>query len=141
MKLEKFKEKNNKKIGIILFTITCIMLISGVIFYRTFAIFETNDNLDLINGSVEDKGDIEFAFYIDGTISKKAPEKGSNYSLDTSSSYCKDVLNNTRISNVNWNEEKWGIELNNVSTTKTKCYLYFKEIYKEGIFNGAIPDF
>ncbi len=33
------------------------MLISGVLLYRTFAIFETNDEFNVINGSVEDMGD------------------------------------------------------------------------------------
>ena len=52
MRLEKFKEKDNKRIGIVVFTIVCILLVSGVILYRTFAIFEVNNNFNVINGEV-----------------------------------------------------------------------------------------
>ena len=62
MKLEKFTEKDNKRIGIIVFTIVCILLVSGVILYRTFAIFEVKTNQNVINGQVQDIGDLEFAF-------------------------------------------------------------------------------
>ena len=53
MKLKKFKERDNKRIGIIVFTIVCILLVSGVILYRTFAIFEVKTNQNVINGEVQ----------------------------------------------------------------------------------------
>ena len=59
MKLKKFKEKNNKKVGIVIFTVTCIMLITGAIFYRTFASFEVNHNFNIINETVQEMGDLE----------------------------------------------------------------------------------
>ena len=140
MKLEKFKERDNKKIGIIVFTIVCILLVSGVILYRTFAIFEVKTNQNMINGSVQSMGDLEFAFYKDNEIVKEVPKKDEGYSLDTSSSYCVDLLNDKQVSNVNWNDERWSIELKDITSTKTKCYLHFKKIYKEDILNEAIPD-
>ena len=140
MKLERFKEKDNKRIGIIVFTIVCIMLVSGVILYRTFAIFEVRTNQNVINGNVQSMGDLEFAFYKDNEIVKEVPKKDEGYSLDTSSSYCKDLLNDKQISNVNWDYDNWEVRVKNVSTTKTKCYLYFKKIYQEEELNGAIPD-
>ncbi len=140
MELKRFKEKNSKKIGIILFTITCILLISGVILYRTFAIFQVNETQNMIEGIVQDMGDVEFAFYIDGSLSKTVPDKKEDYSLDTSTSKCIDMVTGNQTSNINWNNENWSVELKNISTTKTKCYLYFKKIYKETILNGAIPD-
>ncbi len=140
MKLKKFKERDHKRIGIIVFTLVCILLVSGVILYRTFAIFEVRTNQNVINGNVQSMGDLEFAFYKDDQIVKEAPQKSDGYSLDTSSSYCIDLLNNKQVSNVNWDYENWSIEIKNVSTTKAKCYLYFKQIYKEEILNGAIPD-
>ena len=39
IKLEKYKEKNSKKIGIIVFTIVCFFLIAEVFFYTSFAAF------------------------------------------------------------------------------------------------------
>ncbi len=146
MKLKKFKERDNKKIGVVVFTLICLFLVSGAMLYRTFAIFEVKTNQNIINGQVQDKGDLEFAFYQDDGdqlgdhIVKTAPEKNSGYSLDTSSSYCVDLLNNQKVSNVNWNDEGWSIELKDITTTKTKCYLHFKKIYKEEELHGAIPD-
>ena len=86
MKLEKFKEKDNKKVGIIIFTIVCILLVSGVILYRTFAIFEVKTNQNIINGEVQGMGDLEFAFYVDGKIDKKVPAKDTGYTLNTEKS-------------------------------------------------------
>ncbi len=140
MKLKRFKERNHKRIGIIVFTIVCILLVSGVILYRTFAIFEVKTNQNVINGSVQSMGDLEFAFYKDDEIVKEVPSKEEGYSLDTSSSYCVDLLNDKQVSNVSWNDERWSIELKDITTTKTKCYLHFKKIYKEEELNGAIPD-
>ncbi len=144
MKLKKFKERDNKRIGIIVFTVVCILLVSVAVLYRTFAIFEVKTNQNVINGEVQSMGDIEFAFYkeVDGkdTIVKEVPTKNEGYSLDTSSSYCVDLLNDKKVSNVNWDNERWGPYLSNITTTKTKCYLHFKKIYKEEILHGAIPD-
>ncbi len=134
MELKKFKEKNPKKVGIILFTISCILLITGVILYRTFAIFEVNETQNMIEGNIQDEGDIRFMVYIDDVLQKDVPSKESGYSLDTSTSYCENG------SIVSWNDERWSVEIKNISTTKTKCYLKFKQIYKEGILNDAIPD-
>ncbi len=140
MKLKKFKERDNKRIGIIVFTLVCILLVSGVILYRTFAIFEVKTNQNIINGEVQGMGDLEFAFYKDNDIVKEVPKKSDGYSLDTSSSYCIDLLNNQKVSNVNWDNERWGPYLSNITTTKTKCYLHFKKIYQEEELHGAIPD-
>ena len=62
MKLKKFKERDNKKIGVVVFTLICLFLVSGAILYRTFAIFEVRINQNVINGTVQ-TGDILFAFY------------------------------------------------------------------------------
>ena len=85
MELEKFTEKNKKKTGIIIFTVCCILLIAGVYFYSSFAIYEQNQNFNIINGTVEDPGDIYFSFYVDGVISKNMPAKDSGYTLDNNS--------------------------------------------------------
>ncbi len=145
MKLEKFKEEKKKQKSIILFTIACVILITGVFLYKTFASFQVVENEDMIEGEVQDIGDLEFAFYKEDEngqdkISKTAPGKEEGYSLDTSSSYCKDMATGEKISRINWDNERWGPYLSNITTTKTKCYLHFKKIYKEDTLNGAIPD-
>ncbi len=129
MKLEKFKEKDNKKVGIILFTITCVLLISGVILYRTFAIFETNDIFNVINGTVEDVGDIYFAFYKDGVIQKEIPKKEDGYVLDEKQSYCGVLGKKDETIKLTLNQDTWAIMVTGVKTSRTKCNIYFKSNY------------
>ena len=138
MKLEKFKEKNNRKIGIIIFTICCIVLIAGVYFYSSFAIYEQNQNFNVINGTVENPGDLYFAFYVDDVISKDMPSKDSGYTLDTSKSFCTNGASPTL------NEETWSIKVTNLTATHTKCTLYFKvnitnQIIAQLDTSGACP--
>ena len=121
MKLEKFKEKNNKKIGILIFTLCCVLLIAGVYLYSSFAIYEQNQNFNVINGTVEDPGDLYFAFYVDDVINKTMPAKGSGYTLDIEKSICTNGATPTL------NEETWSIKVNNLTTTHTKCTLYFRK--------------
>ncbi len=58
MKLEKYKQRNPKKIGIAVFTIACVLLIAFVFIYSSFASFETNETRGFINGNVVDPGDL-----------------------------------------------------------------------------------
>ena len=60
MKLEKFTEKNKKKKSVILFSICCILLIISVFFYQSFALFETKDNFNFIEGNIDNPGDLYF---------------------------------------------------------------------------------
>ncbi len=46
MKLEKFKQKDPKRMGISIFTIACVLLIAGVFFYTSFASFETKQDFN-----------------------------------------------------------------------------------------------
>ena len=58
MKLEKFKQRDPKKIGITIFTVVCILLVAGVFFYTSFASFEVKEDFNIINGTVGDPGDL-----------------------------------------------------------------------------------
>ncbi len=133
VKLERFKQKNSQKIGIIIFTIACVLLVAGVFFYTSFASFETHDEFNIIEGTVEDLGDVYFAYYIDDQLTLNAPEKGNTYVFDQANSSC------TNGASVRWNYEEWGPLVTNLSTTRTKCYLRFKTGYSETILNGADP--
>ena len=130
MKLKRFKERDNKRIGIIVFTISCILLVSGVILYRTFAIFEVRTNQNVIKGTVQDPGDIYFAFYQkneetgDYEIQKDMPAKEKGYVLDEEQSYC--GVNGEQNSNIKVSvNEDWKIIVSGVTTSRTKCNLYF----------------
>ena len=121
MKLEKYKQRNPKKIGIAVFTITCVLLIAFVFIYSSFASFETNETRTFINGNVVDPGDLYFAFYVDGVISSTMPAKGEGYVLDKEKTTC------TNGATVEWLDDEWAPKINNLTQTRTKCTLYFKE--------------
>ena len=133
MKLEKFKQRDFKKIGISIFTVVCVLLIAGVFFYTSFASFETHGEFNIIKGNVQDLGDVYFAYYIDDEVTLNAPLKNSGYVFDQANSSC------TNGASVRWNYEEWGPLVTNLSTTRTKCYLRFKTGYSETLLNGADP--
>ena len=120
MKLEKFKQRNPKKIGIAVFTITCVLLIAFVFIYSSFASFQTNETRTFINGNVVDPGDLYFAFYVDGVISSTMPAKGEGYVLDKEKTTC------TNGATVEWLADEWAPKILNFTQTRTKCTLYFK---------------
>ncbi len=130
MKLEKFKEEKKKQKSIILFTIACVLLITGVLIYKTFASFQVIENEDMINGDVSDPGDIYFAFYKNGEITKEIPssEEG-NFFLDENASYCGVLETKDENIKLSFNSETRDITITGAHTTHTKCYLYFRDQY------------
>ena len=130
MKLKKFKERDNKKLGVILFTLICLFLISGAVLYRTFAIFEVKTNQNVIKGTVQDPGNIYFAFYQKNEetgnfdIQKEMPSKENGYVLDEVQSYC--GVNGSQDDSITVSlTEDWQIIVSGVTTSRTKCNLYF----------------
>ena len=121
MKLEKFKQRDPKKIGITIFTVVCILLVAGVFFYTSFASFEVKQDFNIINGTVGDPGDLYFAFYVDDVISKTMPQKGEGYVIDQEKTTCNNGAS------VEFNETDWSVKVLNMTTSRTKCTLYFKE--------------
>ena len=124
MKLEKFKEKNSKKKVIIIFTVCCVMLLTGVFLYTTYAVFTEEKEFNVINGEYQDPGDIYFAYYVDGEITRTMPTQGSGYILDESSSSCTNGVVPS------WDYATWTFEgnysnYNATDYTRTKCNLYF----------------
>ena len=129
MKLEKFKFKNIKKISINLFLIGIGLLLGYFLFGRSYALYEENKNFDVINGSVEDPGDIYFAYYIDGEISREMPKQNTGYTLDETKSNCTNGVK------INWNHSTWqGVtdytSYSATTNTRTKCTLYFNKTSK-----------
>ena len=107
---------------------TCILLVAfGAIFlYKSYALYEEKKDFNVINGQVEEPGDLYFAYYVNGTISKDVPTKDSGLTLDTTKSSCNSGVT------VSWDDNNWSAILNysaytKDSTTRTKCTLYFKE--------------
>ncbi len=138
MKLERFKERNNKRIGIIIFTIVCILLVGGVILYRTFAVFEVKTNQNVIKGNVQDPGNLYFAFYQKNEengeyeIKKDVPNLSDGYVLDEVQSYCGVSGEKDTDIEVYLSEDGY-IKVKGMKTSRTKCNLYFtKGVFIKG---------
>ena len=77
MKLKKYKQIEPKKVGITIFTVVCILLVTGVFFYTTFAIFHTKAEFTIMRGTVQDLGDVYFAYYVDDELTSEMPLQNS----------------------------------------------------------------
>ena len=127
MKLERFKEKDNKRKFIIIFTVCCVFLLAGVFLYTSFAVFTEDKQFNVINGTYQDPGDLYFAVYVDGEIANTIPSKDSGYTLDTEKSSC------TNGATITWDNTNWTaiVNLSNYSSgnmSRTKCTMYFKKM-------------
>ena len=129
MSLKKFKQINYKKVTI-LFLIFLLGVVAGyLVLYPSYAYYEESKNFDVINGTVEDPGDIYFAYYIDGTISRNMPAQNTGYTLDTEKSNCNNGVIPT------WDNAGWKFigdyhNYNETDNTRTKCTLYFNKTSK-----------
>ncbi len=131
MELKRFKEKNRKKESMILFTILCILLIGGVFFYSSFALFEVKENFNVIKGNVENPGDLYFAYYVDDEVTTEMPNKDSGYTISSKSSCTNGVT-------ISFDEENWTTLVNysnykQETSSRTKCTLYFEESFSHAI--------
>ena len=77
MKFEKFKQKSFSKIGIILFTVVCVLILAGVFFYTSFATFHTKAEFTIMHGTVQDLEDVYFAYYVDDELTSEMPLQNS----------------------------------------------------------------
>mgnify|MGYP004592349337 CR=1 FL=1 len=129
MRLKKYHEKKTKNMYILLFASLSILLVAGVLFYKSYALYEEAKDFDVINGTVEDPGDIYFAYYIDGEISREMPAQNTGYTLDETKSNCNNNVT------VTWDNASWEAKVNHknysaTTNTRTKCTLYFNKTAK-----------
>ena len=117
MKIETFKEQNTKKKFIITFTIICIALVIGVFFYHSYAWFESENTFNSFSGNVPAVGDIYFAVYVGEKASSTVPNSTSGYIFDHGE--C------TNGASITWNDTTWSPTVSNLTSTRTKCTLYF----------------
>ncbi len=139
MKLQKFKEEKKNQKVIILFTITCVLLITGVFLYKTFATFQVVENEDLINGDVSDPGDIYFVFYKDNQLTKEMPQKGTGYAYDYEKSHCEVPGKEESKAIPYFDSIDWSITVREMTERPTKCTIYFYQGYQEDILKGTDP--
>ena len=129
MRLKKFKMSNNKKKIIVTVMILSVLVLSSIYLYGSFAIFTEEKHFNVINGEIGDPGDIYFAYYVDGEITRSMPSQNTGYTLDTGKSNCTNGVT------PNWNNEAWTFEANYsnynaTDYTRTKCNLYFEKTSK-----------
>ncbi len=139
MKLQKFKEEKKNQKSIIIFTIACVLLITGVFLYKTFATFQVIENEDLINGDVSDPGDIYFVFYKDNQLTKEMPQKGTGYAYDYEKSHCEVPGKEESKAVPYFDSIDWSVTVRGMTERPTKCTIYFYQGYQEGILKGADP--
>ena len=126
LSLKKYKEPHKKRKMIYFLSALMILSLGIFIFYKSFAFYEEKKDFNVINGTVEDPGDLYFAYYVNNTITRDFPTKDSGLTLDTTKSSCTSGVT------ISWDDEKWEANLNysnyqKNSTTRTKCTLYFKD--------------
>ncbi len=124
MKLEKYVDKDKKRRKTILITISAIVLISvSLLLYKTFASFTESAEFPMMKGKVDYFGnsDIYFAFYKGDEQLEEMPQKNNNENLVFERGEC------DKGASIEWNKEEWGPMVKNLSKSKTKCSLYFKE--------------
>ena len=126
MKLKNFKEKNNKRKFIVIFTVCCILLLTVVFLYTSFAAFTEEKQFNVINGQYQDPGDIYFAYYVDGEITRELPKQNTGYIFDEESSNCTNGVVPT-FDNSTWKFTADYSGYNATDYTRTKCNLYFKK--------------
>ena len=128
MKLKKYNDKNTKRRKITLISISVIVLVSiSFLLYKTFASFTENVEFPIMKGQVDYFGnsDIYFAFYNGKDKLDEMPGKDNDQNLVFDYGECDNGAS------IIWNSETWGPMVKNLSKSKTKCTLYFKE--KESI--------
>ena len=129
MNIKKFKSKNLKKIILNVFLVLIGLFLGYILFGKSYALYEEKKKFDAINGTVEETGDIYFAYYVDGTISRSMPLQNTGYTLDEEKSNCTNGVIPS------WDNAGWKFignyhQYNTTTNTRTKCTLYFNKTSK-----------
>ena len=96
----------------------------GVFLGTSVASFPEDKDFNVINGRVQDPGDIYFAYYVDGQIIRELPSQNTGYIFDEEQSNCTNGVVPS------WDNASWSFVGNYSNYTKTdytrtKCNLYF----------------
>ena len=127
MELKKYKNRNKRNLYALIAIGLFLITIGSYLFYKSYALYEEVKNFDVINGIVEEPGDIYFAYYIDNEISRNIPLSNSGYTLNEEKSSC------TNDVTISWNQQDWIANLDFSSYKKSdnsrvKCTLYFSKL-------------
>ena len=130
------------------FLFVIVIFLSLIFYFKSYAVFREEKHFNVINGTIQDPGDIYFAYYVDDEITRSMPSYESGYTLDTTKSNCTNGVT------VGWDNILWAavVYYKNYkpeNMTRTKCNLYFtnslvdyiKNISKNDITNLATDDY
>ena len=128
MRLIKLR-KNNKRIVLVIIGSVIIFLLASLYLYNSFAMFTEEKHFNVINGEIQDPGDIYFAYYVDGEITRSMPRQNTGYTLNIEKSNCTNGVI------PDWDNAGWTFQANysgyNVTDyTRTRCNLYFEKTSK-----------
>ena len=128
MRLIKLR-KNNKRIVLVIIGSVIVFLLASLYLYNTFAVFREEKHFNVINGTVEDPGDIYFAYYVDGEITRSMPRQNTGYTLNIEKSNCTNGVI------PDWDNAGWTFQANYsgynaTDYTRTRCNLYFEKTSK-----------
>ena len=136
MKLEKYVDKSVKRRKTFLISISVIVLIGvSLLLYKTFASFTESAEFLMMNGKVDYFGnsDIYFAFYKGDKELAEMPQKDNTENLVFDHGECDNGAS------IVWDNEAWGPIVKNLSNSKTKCSLYFKEQILTELAGAQVP--
>ena len=127
MGLKKFKYINKRYCFIVASIFLVIGLLSCMLYFKSYAVFREEKHFNVINGEVQDPGDIYFAYYVDDEITREIPKKGSGYTLDITKSTCTNGVS------ISFDENNYAVitsyeNYNATDYTRTRCDLYFKKL-------------
>ena len=132
--MRKFRElKKRKKIeygfcGLIFF------LLTGIIIYQSYAMYEQKKEYDVMKGSIPSflsDYDVKVAILVDGVGTDTIPSKESGKALE-------EIICDHGASG-SWDYQNWTLVVKNMNSKRTKCQLHFKSKYTESILNGTDP--
>ena len=129
MELKKYKNNNKRKPYVMLVIGFLLISVGSYLFYKSYAFYEEAKDFNIINGVIEDPGDIYFAYYLDGEISREMPEQNTGYTLEEAKTNCNNNVT------VTWDNASWEARVNHknysaTTNTRTKCTLYFNKTAK-----------
>src|SRR5574344_1562958 len=96
---------------IIVSILLCLLLVVSYCIYH---------NMEIYSNSIINTDNTVFALYVDGTSTQTLPSKDTGYIFDTTNSSC------TNGASITWDNTNWKATVTNLTTSRTKCTLYFK---------------
>ncbi len=101
-----------------------LLVLGGITLYKTFALYEEKKEFNVLQGRIPDFrnsiGDVKIAAIVDGKLSSKIPTKEEGYAVEEI------VCDKGAIGE--WNEERWGIFVSNLTESETTCTITFDSL-------------